>query len=563
MNTSSHSGHSPRKRLSPNWTADAIAGFANALVCIPDALASSILAGVSPTSGLYALMVGTPLASTFASAEFMIASATTAIAIATGGIMADISPEQRSTALVVLTMMAGMVQLLLGIFKQGSIVRFVSNAVMTGFLAGIATSIVLGQLGDLTGYASQAGNKITKALDLLLHFNQVNFPTTLIGLGTIALVLLFERTRLKTYAMVMALVIATAIVWFWQPPSVALIKTIADIPRSLPMPVLPDLSLIPRLFPGAVAVALLGLIQGAGITKTVPNANGRYGDVSKDFSAQGIANLVSGCFRGIPIGSSLAGTAFNLGMGAKSRWAGIFTGLFVMIMVLLFAGGVEQIPIPAIAALLVLAGMQLLLSKVEGMIDVWQTGWVPGLIMLVTFVATLLLPVQNAVLLGVVLSIIAYVYRSSLDGRVVQIVFTADGRSLQEQSAPESVPSNAITILNIYGSVFYASAEVIRQLFPDPATANRSVVILGLRGRSELGSTFLKVLERYANELQAHNSQLMLMGVTPDVLQQLVKTGMIASLGESNIFLETDILGESLSRSHKAAQSWLEDTQVS
>jgi SulP family sulfate permease len=429
---------------------------------------------------------------------------------------------------------------------------------MTGFLTGIALTIVLGQLGDLTGYPSSAGNKITQTLDLLLHLGQVDGATTLVGLATIGLVLLLNRTRLATYAMALALVIAAIGVALWQPPSVQLIRDISPIPQAFPLPVLPDLSLVPNLLVGAVAIALLGLIQGAGISKTVPNANGRYADVSQDFSAQGIANLTAGLFRGMPVGGSLAGTAFSVSVGAKSRWTGVFTGLSVIAIALLLAKGVERIPQPAIAALLVLAGLQLLLSKLDGARDVWLTGWTPRLIMVATLIATLLLPVQQAVLLGVALSVLAYLYKSSLDVEVKELVLEPGGLGAREQAVPATLPPNAITILNVYGSVFYASADTLQQLLPSTQTAERSAVILSLRGRRDVGSTFLKLLERYALDLTAHHSKLILTGISPGVIDQLEKTGAIDTfIPKADIFPATEVLGGALLQAYTAAQAWL------
>jgi SulP family sulfate permease len=264
-------------------------------------------------------------------------------------------------------------------------------------------------------------------------------------------------------------------------------------------------------------------------------------------------NPVSG-LNSLMIGAPL-GAVFS-SAGAVSRWACILAGPITIAMVLLFAGVVERFPMPAIAGLLIVAGFQAI--KVDSWEDVWVTGWVPRLVMLVTFIAALLLPIQYAVLLGVVLSILLHVYQSSLDVQVKQMVFLPDTRLLQEQTPPTSLEPDTLTMLNIYGSVFYASADILQQALPSPYTADHSVVILGLRGRKELGSTFLKLLERYASELQQRNSKLMLVGVSPVVRDQLVKTEITDVIPQSDIFLATDVLGEGLLQAKSAAEQWLE-----
>jgi len=542
-------------QLSPNWKADGSAALTNTLTMIPDALANALLIGVNPVYGLHALMVGTPLGALFSGSEFMTINATGAMAVVMAGVLTEFGQEQQGAVLVTLTILVGVFQVLLGLFRLDGFLRFVSNAVLTGFMNGIAVAIVLGQLGRLTGYNSDAGNRITQTLDLLLHLNQVDVSTTIIGLSTIALILLLSRTPLKQFNLVLALLIITALAYLWQAPSVQLVKDIAPIPRSLPVPTLPDLTLIPQVLLGAISVGLVGLIQGAGVGKTIPNADGRYGKAWQDILAQGVCNLGSGLFQGIPLGGSISGTAINISAGAVSRWAIVLVGPLVILAVLVFGGLVERFPQPAIAALLVVAGFQSL--KVKKWNDVWLTGWLPRIVMLATFVATLLLPIQQAVLLGVVLSVLLQIYRSSLDVQVKQVLPMGIGQSFQEQPAPSNLSPNAITVLHIYGSVFYASADILRKALPSPYTADQSVVILGLRGRSELGSTFINLLERYAGELCLRNSKLMLAGVEPLVVKQFTKTNLTDTIPLTDIFPTTPILGESMQRAKAAAEEWL------
>lgn len=192
---------------------------------IPDALANALLMGVNPIYGLHALMVGTPLGSLVSGSEFMTINATGAMSVATGGVLAAFSSEQQAPALVTLTILVGLFQVLLGLFRWDGFLRFVSNAVLTGFMNGIAVTIVLGQLGRLTGYNSAAGNRITQTLDLVLHLNQVDIATTVIGLGAIALILILARSRLKQFNLVLASSMPVPI--FCKPPYLIPILPIA------------------------------------------------------------------------------------------------------------------------------------------------------------------------------------------------------------------------------------------------------------------------------------------------------------------------------------------------
>jgi SulP family sulfate permease len=192
-----------------------------------------------------------------------------------------------------------------------------------------------------------------------------------------------------------------------------------DIPAGLPKPVIP----IPLFNLDLITVgiaAIIGLVQGAGVSLGYTNPDGKYPDVSRDFVGQGIANLAVGLFQGLPVGGSLSSTALVVSSGAKTRLANIFTGLFAILAVLLFAPMIEVLPMAGLAAILVIAGVQSInLPRIE---TVWQTGLAARGVMIFTFIATLALPIQNAVFLGVFLSILVYVFRAAERVEISEIV---------------------------------------------------------------------------------------------------------------------------------------------
>jgi sulfate permease, SulP family len=227
------------KQNKPSITMDLIAGLTASIASIPDAMASGVLAGINPVNGLYGLMVGTPIAALFTGSAFMSVVATSAMSITIGSVMGKYQGEQQLPALVTIALVIGIVQLLAGLLRLGFLVCFVSNAVMTGFLSGLGVLILLSQLGDLTGYSSDFENKVMKAVDLLFHLNQVDVPTTIVGLSAIALILLFDRTRLSKFSMLLALLIVAILpkVLGWD--SVLLVGDTANIPAGLPKPSIP------------------------------------------------------------------------------------------------------------------------------------------------------------------------------------------------------------------------------------------------------------------------------------------------------------------------------------
>jgi SulP family sulfate permease len=541
-----------RKHLVP----DLIAGLTTGIADIPDAMASAVLAGANPVYGLYAIMVGKPVGGLLTSSQFMTLAATSAMALTTGSALAGYSGGEYAAALFTLTLLAGLFQVAAGLLKLGRLMRFVSNAVMIGFLTGVSVLVVLSQLGDFSGYSSEYSNKVVKSVDLILHLHQVHAQTLAIGLLTVVLILLFSRTPLRNFSMLLGMVIASAavVVLGWQ--AVDQVRDVAQIPGGLPLPALPDLSLVPALIAPSISLAIIGLVQGAGVSKAYPNPDGNYPDISRDFTGQGAANVAAGFFQGMPLGGSVASTALNVSAGARSRWANVFAGLVIVVVVLLFSRAVGLVAMPAMAALLIVAGIQSI--KGEEVLDVWDVGWGPRLVMLVTFALTLTLPVQYAVLAGVVLSILVYLVSSAQDVRLMEIIPNPDG-TYREQPAPLKLRSNAVTILHAYGNLFYAAVYKLEELLPSTSGAERPVVILRLRRSDQIASTLINVLEHYEEQLKASGGKLMLAGVSPRVKEQLDVTETTRDvLGDEDIFPATENIGEATKLALEAAHAWLE-----
>ena len=546
----------PRENLS----ADLLAGLTWALVNIPQGMAYALLALVNPAFGLYTLMIATPVAALFTSSVFMNVSSTSAVSVAVGDAMLGVPADQRAGALVVLVLLAGILQFLAGVFKFGYFVRFVSNAVMTGFMAGVAFLIILGQFGDLTGYESIFSNKVLQTADLILNLRRVDYATTAMGIITIMLIFSFERTPYRKFAYLIALMgvtFAVAVMPDFFTDSVQLVGDIAEIPRSLPRPAMPELRLIPSMIGPAIAISVIALVQGAGVSQSYPNPDGKFPNPSRDFAGQGLANIATSFFQGIPAGGSLSGTAVLIDGGARSRWANIFAGLFVAICVLLFASVIELLPMAALAGMLVVIGVRLIDTR--GIRTVWQTNPFARTAMGITFLATLLAPLQVAVAVGVVVSILLYVARQANQVHIVRWVWPEDGYGYPEEvPAPKKLPSHEVTLLNVYGSLFFAGASTLEDNLPAPEEARNAVVILNLRGRDDIGSTFNGVLQRYADTLSRNDSLLILTGISTEVQDQLLRTKALDKIGEENIFLATPQLGQALNQALRAARSWLE-----
>jgi len=546
--------HAPAEPEQGRLRADLTAAVTTALVTIPDGLASAVLAGLNPVYGLYALMVGTPLAAVLMSSQLMYVANTGALAVATGSALTGYTGEAQIAALVALTFLVGAIQLTLGLLRLGAITRFVSNAVMTGFMTGVMVRIILSQLGDLSGYKGAGGNPVMQAVDLARHVSQVHPPTVAVGLLAIGIIVGLGRTRLANYAMAAAVALASLAVALLGLDGVRVVADVAQIPGSLPGPTLPAPALLLELLPAAAAVALVGLVQAAGVSKTVPNPDGRYPNVSRDFAGQGAANLFASLFKGMPIGGTMSETAVNVGAGARSRWAAVYSGLLILAFVLLAGGLVEQIAKPAIAALLIVASVEAI--RFGEIYDVWHTSLASRMVMVVTLAMTLALPVEQAVAIGVVLSIALHLWRASLDVQVLELKPTPDG-DFEERPAPASLPDARVTVLNLYGSLFFAGADTLESMLPSARGARRAVVILRLRGRTNLGSTVFNVVERYGEQLRRGGGKLVLSGVSDTLYQQVERTGLLQELGAENVIRAIVRPGAAMRRAVAEAEAWL------
>ncbi len=547
-----------------NMVADLIAGLTTGVANIPDAMASAILAGINPLQGLYAIMIGTPLGALFSGSAYMNIATTSALSITAGAALAGYDSAIRNSAISTLALLTGLAMLLAGLLKLGRLLRFVSNSVVIGFLTGVSINVILSQLGDFTGYSSAYSNKVVKAIDTLLHLDQIDPQTTAIGLLTVAVILLVDRTRLRNFSMLFGMVIGSAVMLILGWTSVQQVKDVAAIPDTLRLATvvqLPDLSLAPALLVDALALAIIALVQGAGVSKGYPNPDGVYPDTSRDFIGQGMANVGAGLFQGMPIGGSVSATALNVSAGAKSRWANVFSGLIVVLAVLIFSGLVSQVAIPAMAGLLIVAGFQSI--KRERIKDIWDTGWSPRAIMAVTLALTLLIPLQWAVFAGVVLSILVYFFvTSTQEVRVVQLTPNPDG-TVTQGPAPAQLASNAVTLLEIFGNMTAAGAETVEQMLPKAKDAVHPAVILRLRAQEGIGSSFVVVLERYSQQVKAAGGRLMVAGVNPKVKGQLDRTETTSDiLGPENVFVATTTLSASTRAALDAAQRWLQETNA-
>ena len=535
---------------------DGLAGLNSAVSSVPDGMASGILVGVNPIYGLYACMVGPIAGGIFSSTRLMIIATTSAASLSAGQALGGLRGENRISALFLMVVLIGVFQVLFGLLGAGRLTRFVSYSVMTGFIIGIALLTILSQLPTISGYKPEAAsNKVGETVNLMANIELVDPWALTTAAAALVLAVLLPRTKIGNYGRLVAIIVPSLLVFIFKLNTVEVVKNVGEIPEGIPLPHLPVLSAVSLdVVTGALAVAVIILVQGAGVSQSVPNPDGSRRSLSRDFIAQGAANLASGFFRGLPVGGSLSTTALTVISGARTRWAAIFAGLWMALLVVVFPGLVSYVAMPALGMLLIIASLTTI--KPSEALSIWKTGWPSRLAGGTTLLTTLLLPIQAAVGIGVVLSALLYVNESSTDISIVELERQADG-SVTEHKAPKNLESNKATVLDVYGHLFFAGAHTLQRLLPDPNGAENPVVILRLRGRSKLGATLVEVLSNYADKLQESNGRLYLTGIGEDAYDQIVRTGKLRLTGPVRIYEATAVRGESTQEAHADAETWL------
>lgn len=535
---------------------DGIAGLNSAVSSVPDGMASGILVGVNPIYGLYACMIAPVVGGIFSSTQLMIVATTSAASLSAGQALGNLQGATRENSLFLLVVLIGVLQILFGFMKFGKLTRFVSYSVMTGFVIGIAVLTIFSQIPTVVGLEPTAGNnKVTQAFDVLINFDKFSFSSVFVSALTLALALTLPRTKLGNFGRLAAIIVPSLLVFLFQIGGVQIVRDVGEIPSGIPTPHLPSLSGISlNVITGAAAVALIILVQGAGVSQSVPNPDGSRRSMSRDFIAQGAANAASGLFRGLPVGGSLSTTALTVLSGASSRLSAVFAGLWMAILVIVFPRLVSYVAMPPLGMLLMIASATTI--KPPEALSIWRTGWSSRLAIVTTFLSTLFLPIQAAVAFGVVLSALLYLRKASTDVSLVELIKHADGR-IEERNLPKQLPDNKITVLDVYGHLFYAGARTLERLLPDVRGAKNPVVILRLRGRTSLGATLLEILADYADKLKEANGRLYLTGLDEQAHEQIVRTGKFRRSAPVQMFEATAIKGESTGEAHGEAEKWL------
>jgi SulP family sulfate permease len=338
---------------------------------------------------------------------------------------------------------------------------------------------------------------------------------------------------------------------------------IASIPNELPPFVLPDWSAVPGLLGGGLAVALVALAQAAGIAAAVPNPDGSRSNTSGDFVAQGAANLAGSLFGALPTGGSLSRTGVAVSAGAQTRWAGIFAGVWMTLLVLVVGSLAEVIPMPVIGGLVLVIGVELVAGRAADIVLVLRTAPMSAVAMVVTFLATTELPLHQAILIGALTSLVLYCVQASQSATLVAFTPTGDGH-FDRAPVPDACPSNEVTVLHYAGVGLFAEVPRIDELWPKVSESTNAVVVLSMGTLPDVPSSkVIRAVRKWATDLAAHGGRMYIVGLSPAAAKVLARGGIADVLGPDGMIVATTRVFGGLDEAVERGKRWIASGGVS
>ncbi|HLS56274.1 MAG TPA: SulP family inorganic anion transporter, partial [Zeimonas sp.] len=525
--------------------ADLAAGLVGALMVLPQGLAFATLAGLPPAYGLYCAMVPTIVAALYGSSMHTVSGPTNALSLMTFAALAPLAVPgsgdyvQMAAALAIL---AGLFMLALGALRLGLLVNFISQPVIVGFTAGAGVLILVSQLGPLTGIDVPAGTSLAGTLLYVLGgLAEVKPAVVAVAAITVAVSWGVRRLRPRWPSVVLAMLAGVA-------AAVALnaafgagatgIAMLDPVERRLPPLSWPhvDPRVLGQLSGVAVAVAIVSLTQSVSIAKAIALRTGQRIDGNQEFIGQGLSNIAAGLFSGFPTSASVNRSGPNLEAGAVTPMAAVFSGVLLAAIVLAFAPLVAWLPLPAVAGVLCLAGWSLIdVQRIRATLRVSPP---EGGVLLLTLVATLLMRLEVAVLIGVAASLVLYLNRTS---RPTMQSLVPDARNPERPLAavsPDRRECPQLKIMSVEGSIYFGAVNHVATHFDTlrEFSAAQKHLLLVTRNVNFIDVAGADLLVSEARRRVADGGALYLYGLRPQVAGFLQRDDAFGAIGAERIF---------------------------
>ena len=528
---------------------DSIAGMIVGIVAIPLAIAFGISSGVGPTEGLVTAIIAGFIISAFGGSKVQIGGPTGAFIVIIYGII-----QQHGLAgLLIATIMAGIMLILMGLFKLGNVIKFVPYPVIVGFTAGIAVTIFSTQMNDLFGMGIQnaPADFIHKWVCYVEHWRDINWWALAVGIASLFIIVGTTKISKKIPGSLVAIVLMTLVVWLLRKfGGITSITTIGDLytlPSGIPAPHLPALNLtegqtllnlVQDLFPSAFTIAMLGAIESLLSAMVADGVIGDKHNSNTELIAQGLANVVTPFFGGIPATGAIARTMANINNGGRTPVAGIVHAGVLLLVLICFGPLVGMIPMACLAGVLLVVSYNMLgLRSIVGLAKAPKSDFI---VMIVTFILTVIFDLTIAIEVGLLLAVILFLKRTN-EATVIrsfsdeidpthQNDVRLHGNDLEKLHIPPYTE-----VYEIDGPYFFGIANKFDEISQRIGTDGQKVRILRMRKVSFIDSTGIHNLEQLYFRSQRCGMTLVLSGVNERVFATLEKAGLVELIGRENV----------------------------
>jgi sulfate permease, SulP family len=519
---------------------DLFSGIIVGIIAIPLGMAFAIASGVKPEYGIYTTIIAGILISLFGGSKFQIGGPTGAFVPVLLGVVMTFGYEN----LLIAGFMAGVMLVLMGVFKLGTLIKFIPRPVTIGFTAGIAVIIFSGQIASFLGLTGIEKHEdfISNMKEIFIHIETINFYNIIIAVICLILILLTPKYFPKVPGPLIGLVVSTLVATLLFPEKIATIgSTYGNIQSELPKFNLPEFSWekIQQLIRPAFVIAILGGIESLLSAVVADGMTGTKHNSNKELIGQGIANMVTPLFGGIPATGAIARTATNIKNGAISKVSGVIHGFVVLLVLMLLAPYASKIPLASMAPILMIVAWNM--SERKAFLQVLKTKTSDSIILTITFLLTVFTNLTLAVEVGLVLAAMLFVKRMSEVTSVNKVLpdHGDKGHKVSPKLVSEGHDCPQISIFTVEGALFFGVAQMFENSIMNTINHHPKVLILRM-GRvpymDTTGETNLKSIVRH---FQKQGGTLLISGLNKQPKETLVKTGLYQEIGKQYIFEHT------------------------
>lgn len=522
---------------------DLLAGLTVAVMTVPQSMAYALIAGLPVQYGLYASIVPTIVGCLWGSSAHLISGPTTTVSLV---VFSTLSPMAEPNSMgyiqlaLFLSLMVGAIKLILGFARLGALLNFVSHAVLIGYMAGAAVLIAFNQIPGLLGLHLDSHNLAfyQHVWWIISHLHQTDWITLLLGLLTIMVIIVLQKLKPALPGPLIALILAGGIMALFNLNRSG-VAVVGNIPGNLPplhIPAMEEIMQTGRLAPGALAIAILGLVEAVSIAKSIAAKSRQRLDINREFIGQGMANVSACFFSGYPGSGSFVRSALNFSAGGKTPLSGIISGAAVLGMVLLAAPLAAKLPMSALAGVLMVVSYGMIRKR--DIVRTIKATRGDAAVLTITFLSTLLLNIEFAIYVGVLLSIGLHLANVSHPRIRSMVPDLNTGKMIAANHADTCCQ---MEMVSIEGSIFFGSADFVmddlqRRLRNHPEKAN---LLIRMHKVNTMDASGVNILEILLEEIRLRGGGLFFSGVNHRVFEVIKNSGFMKEVDATHIRTNT------------------------